>query len=125
MKLCIPVEENNGLESLVYGHFGSAPCFLIWDSGTEEITVVSNQNSDHTHGACSPLKAIGSVEVDAVVVSGIGARAIERLNSMDIQVLQSSAAKVSEALECFKNNTLSPLAPANACSGHGGGGCGH
>ena len=125
MKLCIPVEENNGLESSVSGHFGSAPYFLIWDSESEAVTVVSNQNSDHTHGACSPLKAIGSVEVDAVIVSGIGARAIERLNSMGIQVLQSSAAKVSAALECFKQNTLSPIVPANACSGHSGGGCGH
>ena len=34
MKICIPVNENNGVDSSVSAHFGSAPFFMIVDSDT-------------------------------------------------------------------------------------------
>ncbi len=33
MKICFPVEQHEGLESQVYGHFGSAPSFVVVDNG--------------------------------------------------------------------------------------------
>ena len=30
MKICVPVEVNNGLESRPFGHFGSAPMFVVY-----------------------------------------------------------------------------------------------
>ena len=32
MKICFPVNENDGLGSIVHGHFGSAKSFLIYDT---------------------------------------------------------------------------------------------
>ena len=29
MKMCFPVESDQGLESKVFGHFGSAPVFVV------------------------------------------------------------------------------------------------
>ena len=37
MKVCIPVSENKGMESLPYGHFGSAPEYIIWQLYSKEI----------------------------------------------------------------------------------------
>ena len=34
MKVCFPTETLQGLDSRVYGHFGSAPGFVIVDTGT-------------------------------------------------------------------------------------------
>ena len=31
MKICVPVEVNNGFESRPFGHFGSAPMFVVYD----------------------------------------------------------------------------------------------
>ena len=31
MKVCVPVSENKGMESVPFGHFGSAPEFVICD----------------------------------------------------------------------------------------------
>ena len=31
MKICVPVEVNNGLASKPFGHFGSAPMFVVCD----------------------------------------------------------------------------------------------
>ena len=32
MKVCFPVEKNEGINSVVYGHFGSAPAFVMVDT---------------------------------------------------------------------------------------------
>jgi len=45
MKICFPVEENKGLESAVYGHFGSAPGFVTFDTETEEAGFINNRDS--------------------------------------------------------------------------------
>ena len=39
MKICIPVETSSGMKSLVYGHFGSAPYFAIYDMETTMRTI--------------------------------------------------------------------------------------
>ncbi|MBE0616935.1 MAG: diguanylate cyclase, partial [Proteobacteria bacterium] len=67
MKVCFPVDDNQGLESSVFGHFGSAPCFLVVDTETAQVAEVINRDLQHAHGACSPVKALGGHSVDAVV----------------------------------------------------------
>jgi predicted Fe-Mo cluster-binding NifX family protein len=37
MNVCFPVMENQGMESEVYGHFGSAPGFVIVDIVTSAV----------------------------------------------------------------------------------------
>jgi predicted Fe-Mo cluster-binding NifX family protein len=41
MEICFPVGNNNGLESAVFGHFGSAPMFMVVNTETLEVTEVS------------------------------------------------------------------------------------
>lgn len=42
MLACIPTEGSTGLDDVVCDHFGSAPCFTLYDSETEEVTVLEN-----------------------------------------------------------------------------------
>ena len=58
MRICIPVQKNEGSESKPYNHFGSAPKFLVVNLEGEEIEVIDNGDLDHEHGKCQPLKAI-------------------------------------------------------------------
>ncbi|RME41495.1 MAG: diguanylate cyclase, partial [Deltaproteobacteria bacterium] len=37
MKVCFPVNNDQGLESEVYGHFGSAPAFVVVDTESHEV----------------------------------------------------------------------------------------
>ena len=37
MKICFPVQNDNGIESAVYNHFGSAPVFVVFDTDTNSI----------------------------------------------------------------------------------------
>ncbi|GAB4262246.1 NifB/NifX family molybdenum-iron cluster-binding protein [Deferrisoma sp.] len=126
MKICFPVERPDGLGSTVYGHFGSAPAFVVVDTDTAEVSAVVNRDLQHEHGRCSPLKALDGHAVDAVVVGGIGKGALAGLSRAGIRVFAAFPGTVAENLEHWKAGRLPEWDPARTCGGHGhGGGCGH
>jgi predicted Fe-Mo cluster-binding NifX family protein len=124
MKICFPVESYKGLDSEVYGHFGSAPAFVVFDSETKVIEAINNQNLIHEHGMCNPLKALDGKKVDAIVVGGIGAGAINKLNNAGIKVYGAFRGTIQVNITAFENNEIPELTAQHACGGHGGG-CGH
>ncbi len=125
MKVCFAVETDQGLNSAVYGHFGSAPVFVMVDTETGDVAAVNNRDLNHVHGACNPIQAIGGQKVDAVVVGGIGAGAISGLNARGIRVYGSVAETVRENVDLLKEGKLPLLTLQHACAGHTGGGCSH
>jgi predicted Fe-Mo cluster-binding NifX family protein len=124
MKICFPVEQDKGFASEVFGHFGSAPVFVVFDTETKVINTINNQNLGHEHGMCSPLKALDGNIVDAIVVGGIGAGAIRKLNDMGIKVYRAVQGTVQTNIEVFKNNKQSEILVEHGCGGHSGG-CAH
>jgi predicted Fe-Mo cluster-binding NifX family protein len=125
MKVCFAVQENEGIESAVYNHFGSAPLFVMVDVGSDnKMTAVDNQDKEHIHGACNPVKAIGGHDIDAVVVGGIGAGAIQGLNAQGIKVYRAVARTIKENLVLLAQGKLPEMSMRQACGGHQGG-CGH
>ncbi|QWV97347.1 diguanylate cyclase [Geomonas nitrogeniifigens] len=130
MKICFPVETNQGLSSPVYGHFGSAPGFLLVDSATGECVAIGNGDRVHQHGACNPVAGLGGYVVDAVVVGGIGGGALHKLNAAGMRVYRAGADTVADNLALFQANRLQEYMPGHTCGGHGGGhdhghGCAH
>ena len=126
MKICFPVQNDNGIESAVYNHFGSAPVFVVVDTDKNSIASINNRDQHHTHGACNPMKALDNQRVDAIVVGGIGAGALMRLNQMGITVHRSQGETVRENLSMFQANILPILTVQGCCGGHSDdGGCAH
>src|SRR6266496_3588851 len=119
MKICFPVETDNGMKSAVYGHFGSAPLFMVVDTDTNTVAPINNKDQHHTHGACNPLKALDNQHVDAIVVGGIGAGALTRLNQMGIIVHRSQAETIQENMTMFQSKSLPVLTVQGCCGGHG------
>jgi len=126
MKICFPVAEVKGIESEVYGHFGSAPTFIIVETENNHVTTINNNDQQHAHGACNPLKKFNNQQVDALVVSGIGMGALTVLNQSGIKVFHAQAQTVHENIALMKAGNLPEFVPQNTCAGHGhSGGCGH
>lgn len=126
MKICFPVQSNEGLDSKVFGHFGSAPQFVVVDSETREVGQVFNRDLDHRHGLCIPLKALGGQVVDAIVVGGIGGGALMGLRRAGMTVYQVGAARVADNLNLLANNQLTEIGDNMVCNAHGHGqGHGH
>jgi predicted Fe-Mo cluster-binding NifX family protein len=126
MKICFPVQQDEGFDSSVYNHFGSAPVFVVVDTETNGIASIYNRDQHHTHGACNPMKALDNQKVDAIVVGGIGAGALSRLNQMGIAVHRSQAQTVRENVSLFAAQQLPVLTMQGCCGGHSNdGGCAH
>ena len=126
MKVCFPVQKNEGIESKVYNHFGTAAMFVVMDTETKEILVLANRDQHHVHGACNPIRALGDHKVDAIVVGGIGGGALRGLNQSGIRVYQAQAQNIKENVAMFLNSALPEVTSMHCCSGHTqGSGCAH
>ncbi len=116
MNLCIPVTEGKRLQSPVSGHFGSAPFFAIVDRDTGACRIVPNRDAQHSHGACQPLASLAGEGVDAVVVGGIGAGALSKLQAAGVSVFLSEEPTVEAVLAALKAGTLQLATPATSCA---------
>ncbi|MEG0297867.1 MAG: metalloregulator ArsR/SmtB family transcription factor [Clostridium sp.] len=122
MKVCFPVKSNEGIDSIPYGHFGTAPQFVVCDINTNEVKSINNGDLGHEHGHCQPMKALAGEVVDAVVVGGIGQGAITRLNSMGIKVYRAIEGNIEKNIEAYKKEELMEF-PNNHTCNHDG--CSH
>ena len=120
MKIAIPDTEYRGLESPVCGHFGSAPAFALVDSETMSTEAIVNRDREHTHGVCSPMKALAGAKPDAVLAGGIGAGALSGLRRAGITVCRAPDGTVADALRLFKAGQLEELDTHATCAGHAG-----
>jgi len=124
MKVCFAVQHDEGINSTVFSHFGSAPSFIVVDTEIKKTERMDNRDLGHAHGSCNPIKAVGGKSIDAVVVGGIGAGALMKLNADGIKVFRSVARTVKDNLDLLSENKLPELTMRQTCKGHQGG-CGH
>jgi len=126
MKVCFPVKNTQSLDSEVYGHFGSAPAFVLVDTETREAATITNGDQHHAHGMCSPLRALGGHEIDCVVVGGIGGGALMKLGQAGITVYKALGLTVRDNLDLLQAGSLPVFQPGHVCAGHSlSGGCSH
>ena len=117
MKICIPAEDNKGLESNVYGHFGSAPYFLIFDTEAKTSEFLKNAE-DHEHGQCVPVGRLMPHNISAVLCGGIGAGAASKLNAAGMKVYKGEAETLEKMLEIFNTGKMPELDVNDCCKGH-------
>jgi predicted Fe-Mo cluster-binding NifX family protein len=126
MKIAFPTQFDHGLESTVFGHFGSAGYFLVVDDVSGAVETIVNADRDHLHGQCQPLAALGGNKVDAVVVGGIGGGALQKLLSSGIKVYRAVEGTLNQNLELIRTQRLPEFSFKMTCAGHGGhAGCAH
>jgi predicted Fe-Mo cluster-binding NifX family protein len=119
MRICIPAGTDAGLESPVFGHFGSAPYFVVHDTDAGGTEVIENENQHHAHGGCQPLAAFDGQTLDALVVGGIGRRAIARLNQAGTKVYRAVEGTVAANVTKLAAGELEEFSAESACAGHG------
>jgi predicted Fe-Mo cluster-binding NifX family protein len=125
VKICFPTETLEGMDSKVYGHFGSAQGFVIVDTESKDVEEIRNGDLHHAHGMCQPLRALGGRQVDAVAVGGIGAGALMKLQAQGIRVYRVTQGTVGENFQFILKGFLPEFDARFTCAGHTGGGCAH
>jgi predicted Fe-Mo cluster-binding NifX family protein len=119
MRICIPVDEDRGLDSPVCAHFGSAPLFMIIDTDSGKHDSVVNHDQHHGHGMCQPLAALAGQKIDGMVVGGIGARALMKLEEAGISVFLAEHPTVRQTVAAVQAGTLPVMTSQMTCAQHG------
>ncbi len=136
MNICIPIVQDEGLQSRISPHFGSAPLFLIVETATGECYSIANEGHRGGPGRRHPLASLAGQDIKCVVVAGMGQGALNKLTRSGIDVFISDKATVEEVIASFKDGALSRMTDGIACEHHqhqhggrmgrrGRGGCGH
>jgi len=117
MNICIPLKEDNGLESAISGHFGRAPFHYIVNTQTGEAELLAK--SEGEHGQCVPAHTFIERKVDVVLCMGMGRGAAMSFSSAGIPVMQTTAATLKEAWAQFEAKKLVQMSEDDLCAGHG------
>ncbi len=125
MRLCIPTEDDRGLESELHGHFGTARYFTLIDPDRGDLEIVPNPDCHQDQSSCPHTALLAHHRVDTVACAGIGRRAFAALHDAGIEVLALQQRTVSEIVSTAAEHRLSPLTSEKACCGGRGSGSGH
>ncbi|WP_347488371.1 NifB/NifX family molybdenum-iron cluster-binding protein [Desulfoscipio sp. XC116] len=123
MRIALPHESG-----YINQHFGRSQEFIIVELAGQEITskkIVSAEQLQHNHEGLAGL--LKGEQVDVVIVGGIGARALEPLKEIGLQVITGISGKIEEAVTKYVQGQLSSGSAA-CCNHHGdhhGHGCNH
>lgn len=88
LRLAIPSDNPGGLEAPHSNHFGHCEIFTIVDISENNIGSVEKlANQEHGPGGCmTPVTMLLDQRVEAIVVTGIGARPLQGFNKVGISV---------------------------------------
>ena len=118
MKICIPTIGNKGLDEQIGQHFGRVPTYTIIDTDTDNVTVIPN-DSEHMGGVGLPAEILAKKEIDILICSGLGRRAIMLFDQYRIQVFIGAHGTVKNAYNLWKNNQLQAVNSVDdACKEH-------
>jgi predicted Fe-Mo cluster-binding NifX family protein len=106
MNICFPVVANKGLSSELYGHFASAPIFLVVETVSGRSSAIVNCDPENPFGGCNPFVALRRQSLDAIIVDGIGDDALRSMQFCGFKVYQAHAPVVSDNLRLFDRNIL-------------------
>jgi predicted Fe-Mo cluster-binding NifX family protein len=109
MKICLPVDRINGLDSEIAANFRAAPALLVIDSVSGECFGI-----DSTNGACSAMPQ----QLDVIVCAGgIGRGMFNGLRSRGVRVFKTDSLTVHEALDELAAGSLEEVHDVECCSG--------
>ncbi len=115
MKVFIPTEKYEGLQSKVFDHFGRAPYFIIYDTEKDTVDIIVTLNKSHPHNKCSPLRLINEHSCDVVLCRGIGLKALTELSEVGIKVYKSKGSTLKDVLDEYKNNKWEDITVHDTC----------
>lgn len=118
MKVCFPISENLGINSGIYGHFSSAPFYLIVDTETRETKTVANCDPHEPFMGCNPFAALKACDFDGIIAGGMGDNALQAMHLCGHRVFEAHSENLLENMQLFQREELEESVVLNsACEG--------
>ena len=114
MDVCFPVIVDKGVASTIYGHFASAPVFVVVETDTGESTAIANCDPDNPYAGCDPFIALKNRALGGIVVGGAGDESVRVMNMCGFRMYQAKSVSVAENLALFVAGDLRELEVANS-----------
>ncbi len=116
----IPLENNLGSGSRLSTHFGRARYYamLAYEDRTSTLKVEVKQSPNLIHGGtCGAADIVKRLGADAVIVKGIGLRAVQLLQSLGIKVYKTESETLDQVIKEVREGRLTPITESEACAG--------
>ncbi|MFX0151360.1 MAG: NifB/NifX family molybdenum-iron cluster-binding protein [Candidatus Hodarchaeota archaeon] len=117
MRLCVPSNNDGGLDDQVGYHFGRVPNYTIFDDSSNEVEIIENTSS-HRGGTKLPAELLREHNVDVMICGGIGRRAIQLFEQAGVEIYIGAQGAVRDAIEQFKQKKLTMATDKDACQQH-------
>ncbi len=118
-RIAIAVENNNGLDSSISGHFGQCSEYLVVEVEDNSIAkeyFVKNPYFGQ-HGACVIPGFIKEQAADVMIAGGMGAKAAQLFSEYGIEVITGASGVARDALNSYLEGNLKGFEP---CTEHSG-----
>ena len=107
MRIAIPCNDNNGLDSMISMHFGRSSYYAFVDVENNEIKnfeIIPVPFTEHEPGDLPNFVKENQGEI--VIAYGMGRRAIDFFNQLGIKVVTGSQGKIGEIVKAFLKENL-------------------
>jgi len=113
LKVCIPIKEDQGMNSEIPEHFGRANnfIFILIDKGiVKEWTVKKNLFKEkEIRAGLSAVERIMKKNIDVVITKQMGPISLHTLGDALVEIYQTEEKKVEQAIEYFIQDKLKEL----------------
>ena len=114
LSVILPVQNIDGLESKLHGHFGRAPYFMVVKLNNGKIDIddfyINQFLDDKGHIGIKVVKAIIKYNMDILIVAKIGEIAFHMLKNNFVDIYQAEKGNtVTEILNLYFRKKLSPI----------------
>ena len=117
MKIALPTLGKKGLEEVVSEHFGRCDTYTILDDQGNFIKIIDNTSS-HNGGKGLPPELLKKEDIDVLLCKGLGPRALNLCQQLEITVYVNSGKTVKEIFENWKNSSRSSATLNDICEEH-------
>jgi cation diffusion facilitator family transporter len=105
----IPVKDINGLDSIVHGHFGRAPYFIILRLGNDNNEIEDFYYNEFIHekkhAGIKVIKAVIKYKIDVLFTSRVGEISFYMLKNNFVDIYRAEEGlSVREIIERYRNN---------------------
>ncbi len=120
MRYLIPLENDLGSHSRISSHFGRSPYYAVvfHDPSSGKIRAeIKSASGEARGGACSAGDMVRKFGVDAVIVKGIGVRAIRVLQELGVKIYKTGSETLDQVMREIEGGDLIPFSSDEACKG--------
>jgi predicted Fe-Mo cluster-binding NifX family protein len=119
MKIAIPSETDQKLDSIRSGHFGHTPYFTVvtYDDDMNIVDAEAVKNVDHDQYGCGGvIEYVLGMDVDGILTVGMGMPPLMRFTQGGVTVYsETQTPKVGDVAKLFAEGKVQKMSPENAC----------